>query len=160
MGGMNSDANHFSGWDSTALTVIICSALAIYNAIELELLVLTTFRNYRGLYFWSLVLASLGILPYVLGFFVEYFRWSHITLGTVIVTLGWSLMVTGQSVVLYSRLWLVFAGRHRRLLEGVKWMIIIDALAFHGTTTSSYISVAATPYAYRSSCRVGISRRQ
>lgn len=99
MAGMNSDTNHFSEWDSTALAVLVCSILALYNAVELELLVFTTFRRYRGLYFWSLVLASFGILPYVLGFFVEYFRWSYMTVGTSVVNVGWCLMVTGQSVV-------------------------------------------------------------
>ncbi|KAF2691468.1 hypothetical protein K458DRAFT_286145 [Lentithecium fluviatile CBS 122367] len=132
---MNSDTNHFAAWDSTSLTLLVCSALALYNAVEMELLVFTTFHNYRGLYFYSMVLASFGIIPYVLGFFVEYFRWSHMSLGTAIVTAGWSLMVTGQSVVLYSRLWLVFQGGHKRLLKGVKWMIVIDGLVFHGVTT-------------------------
>jgi hypothetical protein len=159
MGGMNGDQNHFSKWDPTALTVIVCSALALYNALELELLVLTTFRSYRGLYFWSLVLASFGIFPYVLGFFIEYFRWSYMTLGTSIVTTGWILMVTGQSVVLYSRLWLVFAGRHQRLLDWVKWMIIIDALLFHGLTTSSYSVLERQPHTNSSSRRVRITRR-
>jgi hypothetical protein len=43
-------------------------------------------------------------------------------------------MVTGQSVVLYSRLWLVFGPSHRRLLNAVKWRIIFDACLFHGLT--------------------------
>jgi hypothetical protein len=138
MDGMNSAANHFVEWNSTALTVVICSALALYNALELELLILTTFQCYRGLYFWSLALASFGIIPYVLGFFIEYFQWSYMWLGTAIDCIGWTLMVTGQSVVLYSRLWLVFGGRHKRLLKGVKWMIIINAILFHGTVIGSY----------------------
>jgi hypothetical protein len=138
---MNSPANHFSGtYDSNTLAVIICSALSLYNALELELLVFTTFHPYRGLYFWALALASFGIIPYVLGFSIEYFGFSYLALGIAIDTTGWSLMVTGQSVVLYSRLWLVFGGGHHRLLQAVKWMIIIDAVVFHGTTTSMYIT--------------------
>lgn len=133
--GMSSPSNRFVGvYDSTTLTVIVCSALALYNALELELLIFTTFQSYRGLYFWSLVLASFGIIPYVLGFMVEYFRLSSMALGITIDTIGWILMVTGQSVVLYSRLWLVFAGGHRTLLKAVKWMIIVNAIVFHGTT--------------------------
>lgn len=136
---MNSPNNRFDGsYNSNTLTVIVCSALALYNALELELLVFTTFHAYRGLYFWSLVLASFGIVPYVLGFMIEYFRLSWLALGIAIDTTGWTLMVTGQSVVLYSRLWLVFGGGHRRLLRAVKWMIIIDAIVFHGGTSSTY----------------------
>ncbi|KAF2476275.1 uncharacterized protein BDR25DRAFT_209990 [Lindgomyces ingoldianus] len=133
---MNSPANHFSGtWNSNTLSVTVCSALALYNALELELLVFTTFHAYRGLYFWSLVCASFGIIPYVLGYMIEYYELAPLALGIAIDTAGWSLMVTGQSVVLYSRLWLVFGRGHRKLLGGVKWMIIIDGLLFHVTTS-------------------------
>jgi len=117
--GMSSPDNRFAGiYDSDTLVVIICSALALYNALELILLIFTTFHHYRGLYFWSLVLASGGIIPYVLGFLIEYF--------------------TGQSVVLYSRLWLVFGASHYKLLQAVKWMITVDAFVFHCSTVSTY----------------------
>ncbi|KAF2709602.1 hypothetical protein K504DRAFT_378434 [Pleomassaria siparia CBS 279.74] len=133
---MSSSDNKFHGvYDANALTVIICSALALYNSLELVLLVFTTFTAYRGLYFWSLVLASFGIVPYVLGFSIEYFCLSYLALGIAIDTVGWILMVTGQSVVLYSRLWLVFGGSYPRLLKAVKWVIICDGLLFHGMTT-------------------------
>jgi hypothetical protein len=138
--GMSSPDNRFTGiYDSNTLVVIICSALALYNALELTLLIFTTFHHYRGLYFWSLVLASGGIIPYVLGFLIEYFRLTYLALGIAIDTIGWTLMVTGQSVVLYSRLWLVFGASHHRLLQAVKWMIIVDALVFHCTTVSTYV---------------------
>jgi hypothetical protein len=125
----------FSGsWDANTVAVVTCSALALYNALELELLVFTTFTSFSGLYFFSLVLASLGIIPYVLGFMIEYFRLSWMALGIAIDTTGWTLMVTGQSVVLYSRLWLVFGRSHSRLLRAIKWMIIIDGVTFHSIT--------------------------
>ena len=41
-------------------------------------------------------------------------------------------MVTGQSVVLYSRLHLVV--RNRRVLKGILAMIIVDAICLHGPT--------------------------
>ncbi|KAL5402354.1 hypothetical protein PMIN03_010738 [Paraphaeosphaeria minitans] len=126
--------NHFDHWNAEALAVVICSALALYNALELELLIFTTFHAYRGLYFWSLTLASFGVIPYVLGFMIEYFRLSYLSLGTAIDTVGWILMVTGQSVVLYSRLWLVFGNNHKRLLKMIKWMIIFNGSTFHGLT--------------------------
>ncbi|KAJ4358618.1 uncharacterized protein N0V89_003202 [Didymosphaeria variabile] len=126
--------NHFESWNAEALAVVICSALALYNALELELLILTTFHAYRGLYFWSLALASFGVIPYVLGFMIEYFELSYLSLGTAIDTFGWALMVTGQSVVLYSRLWLVFGNGHKRLLQLIKWTIIFNGCTFHGLT--------------------------
>lgn len=42
-------------------------------------------------------------------------------------------MVTGQSLVLWSRLHLV--SRNQRLLNQIKWMVIIDAFLFHIPTT-------------------------
>ncbi|KAF2184839.1 hypothetical protein K469DRAFT_578046 [Zopfia rhizophila CBS 207.26] len=132
---MNSPDNRFRGtFDSTSITLMVCSALSLYNALELELLVFTTFRAYKGLYFWSLVVASFGIIPYVIGFMIEYFRLTVMAVGIAIDTTGWSLMVTGQSVVLYSRLWLVFGRENRKLLRAVKWMIVVDAFLFHVTT--------------------------
>ncbi|KAF2751768.1 hypothetical protein M011DRAFT_393842 [Sporormia fimetaria CBS 119925] len=132
---MNSSDNHFKGnFDANTLTVIICSGLAFYNALELELLILTTFHAYRGLYFWSLVTASFGIIPYVLGYSIKYFKAQWMAPAIAIDTFGWILMVTGQSVVLYSRLWLLFGSGHRKLLAIIKWMIIVDAICFHGTT--------------------------
>jgi hypothetical protein len=74
--------NHFHHWNAEALAVVICSALALYNALELELLIFTTFHAFRGLYFWSLTLASFGVIPYVLGFMIEYFNLSYLSLGT------------------------------------------------------------------------------
>ena len=43
-------------------------------------------------------------------------------------------MVTGQSLVLYSRLHVVLGQANHKLLHGVKWMIIIDAIVFHVST--------------------------
>lgn len=50
---------------ATVLT-IVCAALAVYNALELALLIFTTFKAYHGLYFWSMVTATMGIIPYVM----------------------------------------------------------------------------------------------
>ena len=48
-------------------------------------------------------------------------------------TIGWIMLITGQAVVLYSRLGLIL--NNPRILKAVKWMIIIDAIVFHGMTT-------------------------
>lgn len=134
---MGVSSTDFDGnFHATAVTVTVCSALSLYNALELELLVFTTFHAYRGLYFWSLVIASFGIIPYVVGYMVEYFKLGPLAVGIGIDSLGWSLMVTGQSVVLYSRLWIVLGRGNRKLLDAVKWMIIVDGFVFHATTTS------------------------
>jgi hypothetical protein len=61
-------------WTGTALTVVICTGISISNALELLLLVVITFKKRKGLYFWSLLVTSFSILPYSIGFLIEYLR--------------------------------------------------------------------------------------
>ena len=62
--------------NSLAIKAVIAVfvGLSIYNAIELIALVLITFTRYKGVYFWSLVTASWGIIPYTLGFLLKFFE--------------------------------------------------------------------------------------
>ena len=108
------------------LVVILCSLIAVYNSFELLILISTTFRQYRSLYFWSLLIASFGILPYNFGFLMEYFALAPDWAGVVVDVPGWVMMVTGQSVVLYSRLHLVM--QNQKVLKAVLMMIIVDGV--------------------------------
>lgn len=66
---LDKTTSFFNGqYDSKNVTITICCALALYNAIELLLLIFTTFRKYHGLYFWSMLIATAGIVPYTIGF--------------------------------------------------------------------------------------------
>ncbi|GIJ86516.1 hypothetical protein Asppvi_005405 [Aspergillus pseudoviridinutans] len=105
--------------------------LAWYNAIELVVICFTMFKRWRGAYFWSLLVASTGIIPYGLGLFLKFFNIvRHNYLGThTLVTIGWCCMVTGQSMVLWSRLHLILL--NQRLLRGILYLIIFDAIIFH-----------------------------
>lgn len=109
--------------------------IAWYNAIELIALIFVTFRNYRGLYFWSLLISSaFGVMPYSVGFLMKFFQLTSVTwLSVTLLTLGWYAMVTGQSMVLYSRLHLL--NRNPKVLRPVLCMIIVDAIVLHIPTT-------------------------
>lgn len=116
----------------TALATL--AAVAWYNALELIVLVFVTFREYHGLYFWSLLIsASVGLVPYSLGFLLKFFEIWSAWLSASLITVGWYCMVTGQSVVLYSRLHLVM--RNRRVLRRVLIMICVNVLILHIPTT-------------------------
>lgn len=117
---------------------VICAALASYNAFELILLIFTTFHKYHGLYFWSMVTATCGIFPYVVGMEIMYFdqTFTANTVALVINNLGWISMVTAQSVVLYSRLGIVLGNPNSRILVFTKWMIIIDSFVFYTLATT------------------------
>ncbi|KAI0597153.1 hypothetical protein F4775DRAFT_561715 [Biscogniauxia sp. FL1348] len=89
-------------------------AIACYNSVEIYIFILRTFRRRNGLYFWSMLAANSGIPLHSVSSLLRYFSLAPNTPMTVLVVLGWWLMVTGQSVVLYSRLHLV-VGEPRKL---------------------------------------------
>ncbi|KAL6917289.1 hypothetical protein FSHL1_008716 [Fusarium sambucinum] len=113
--------------------VVVASTLALYNAIELLTLIYLTFKRKAGLYFWSILIASFGILPYCLGWLVVYFDLTHDYVGMIIETIGWVLVISGQSVVLYSRLHLIL--NDRMILRSVLAVIIINGIIWHTTMT-------------------------
>ena len=89
------------GYEGDSLTLKICIAfflgLAMYNVVELIVLIFGTFQRFRGLYFWSLIISAVGIIPYSLGFLFKYFsiltgpgRWGSVFL----LTIGWYPMVS------------------------------------------------------------------
>ncbi len=115
---------------NTALVITSFVAIALYNVVELNFIIFATFKKKRGLYFWSFVVATWSIAPYVIGFLIKDLELSNISaLYVTILVLGWSGMVTGQSVVLYSRLHLV--DRNRTRLRLVLAMIIFNAIICH-----------------------------
>jgi hypothetical protein len=122
---------------SLVIKIIICSSvsLTVYNALELVVLILLVFKAYRGLYFWSLFVTTIGLLPYSIGFSLKLLgvnKWA----GVVLLSVGWYVIVTGQAVVLWSRLHLVLQGeRGPQILKATIWMIIGNAIVLHISTT-------------------------
>ncbi|KAL5336516.1 hypothetical protein BJX70DRAFT_389946 [Aspergillus crustosus] len=117
------------------ITIATLAGITWYNAIELIALVFVTFSDYRGLYFWSLLVSSsVGLIPYSLGFLLKFFNLTTATwLSVTFITIGWYCMVTGQAVVLYSRLHLVLP--NPRILRRVLIMIIVNVIILHFPTT-------------------------
>ncbi|KAI9816224.1 MAG: hypothetical protein M1827_001825 [Pycnora praestabilis] len=133
---------------ATFMAIAAFTAIAWYNAIELNLQVFLTFKRHRGLYFWSLLISSWGCVLHSLGFILKFFQLTtNDYLSVTIITIGWYAMVTGQAVVLYSRLHLVV--REQRTLRLVLSMIIVDAICFHiPTTILTYGSNSSDPNKY------------
>ncbi len=126
--------NWNGSFDAQGLVVILCSGVSLYNALELLLLIPITFKKWKGLYYWSLFISSLSVIPYSVGYLVEFFSVNHVLAGDVVNNIGWITMVTGQSVVLYSRIHLI--QHDQRTLRFLKWMIIVDAVIFYIPTTT------------------------
>ncbi|KAE8381754.1 hypothetical protein BDV26DRAFT_65121 [Aspergillus bertholletiae] len=114
-----------------ALECIVATFITIawYNSIELIILCFTTFKRYGGCYFWSLVVASVSIIPFALGYALLIFEIFPSYFSVALEVAGWWGMVTGQSMVLWSRLHLVV--HSRKILRWTLIMIVTDAILFH-----------------------------
>lgn len=115
----------------TTYAVTSLLSIALYNVLELTFLLFFTFKRRAGLYFWSFLVSSWGIAVYAVGLILKDF---HITdnipaFYATLIVFGWCAMVTGQSLVLYSRLHLIV--RRRIILRSVLVMIIVNAIILH-----------------------------
>lgn len=123
------------------ISMIVFSSIALYNAVELIILLFFTFQKYRGLYFWTMMVsAAVGVIPHTVGYILEFFELAPLWVGLLISTIGFYAMIPGQSVVLYSRLHLVV--QDHRILRFVLWLIIIDAFILLIPTTVLTFSTA------------------
>jgi len=120
-------------WNTLFVVVAFCS-IALYNFIELNTIIFTTFKRRSGLYFWSFLISTNGIAPYAIGFLLKDLRLSPSQyLDLTLIIIGWVCLVTGQAFVLYSRLHLVLRDGHK--LRLVRAMIIMNAIICHVPTT-------------------------
>ena len=129
----------------TARTSILIAMLtiSIYMAALVDLKALATFKRYNTLYFWSLLVTSWGIILHSLGVILKWFVGScPWEVHTAFSSFGWWCMVTGQSLVLYSRLHL--AVRDKRILRAILVMIVVDFCLFQvPTTLQKFLSTQA-----------------
>ncbi|KKK17114.1 hypothetical protein ARAM_006290 [Aspergillus rambellii] len=104
-------------------------ASAVYNALELIIIIFFMFHHYFNLYFWSLmVTAAFGVIPQSVGLFLKYFELATISIPVTLSTVGWCIMATGHSLVLYSRLHFVLF--NKLALRLILFLIIADAVIF------------------------------
>ncbi|KAJ5886003.1 uncharacterized protein N7473_008677 [Penicillium subrubescens] len=111
------------------LQVVSMFAIGAYNALETGVVTFDTFKHYRGLYFWSMQVSSWGILLHAIPAMVRFVSVAPNLPMSIPFILGWYAMVTGQALVLYSRLHLVISDINK--LSWVLWMIILNALVLH-----------------------------
>ncbi len=135
---------------SSILILMAMLTISMYMAALVDLKALATFKRYNTLYFWSLLVTSWGIILHSLGVLLKWFVGScPWELFTAFSSFGWWCMVTGQSLVLYSRLHL--AVRDKRILRAILIMIIVDFCLFQvPTTLQKFLSTRANPGAWLS----------
>jgi hypothetical protein len=134
MGGNYGISGTLNASPAVVLLTISFIAIAWYNCVELQAMIWMTFKKRRGLYLYSLLFTSWGTIIAVLGIFLKFFNICTDEMVNVAVTMiGWMPMITGQSLVLYSRLHLIV--RDTRKLRWILWMIIVNFWLFEATTT-------------------------
>ncbi|CAC9892091.1 unnamed protein product [Aureobasidium pullulans] len=120
------------------------TAIAWYNSAELIILVLVVFKRYSGLYFWSLLITSASIIPYSVGAWLKQVGESDAMGMIILSSIGWVVMVPGQSLVLYSRLHCIT--QNQKLLKGILYMIIINAIIL--TVPTNVLSLGSNSSKY------------
>ena len=131
----------------TAYSVISAfSALALWLSIELLVQLYFTFKRCKGLYYWSCLLTTCGIILQVIGFSMLQMFAPNCprVLYTLIGTVGWNINDCGFSVVLYSRLHLTGCGP--RLLRRLLILIVLTAIVFHTPITVCAFGLATSSW--------------
>lgn len=105
----------------TAMVIAAFCAIAWVNTLEMQARIWLKFKRFRGLYFWCLVLSSWGCAIHALGFVILDFRIiMQANAVGVVIGVSWWCMVTGQALVLYSRLHLVVQDSRK-----VRWVLVM-----------------------------------
>lgn len=130
---LNDIGNRLGSELSPSTTYIVSSFLsvALYNVLELTFILFLTFKRRKGLYFWSFLASTWGIAIYAIGFILKDFGLANSIpyFYVTLIVVGWCMMVTGQSMVLYSRLHLIM--QNRLVLRLILGMIIVNAIILH-----------------------------
>lgn len=116
----------FTGVRGVVVALAAFVAIAWYNSLELIVLILFTFEHYKGTYFWSLLITTtVGVLPHSVGYLLLYFNLTSATwLSLTLTAIGWWVMITGQLIILWSRLHLVLW--NQRVLRLILGMILVN----------------------------------
>ncbi|KAL4878820.1 hypothetical protein BJY04DRAFT_107754 [Aspergillus karnatakaensis] len=101
-------------------------AIAAYNAIELLFWIFNFFKRRRGLYFWSILTATLSLAGFMISTTLSYFKIGPFLLTGLATAFLYPCLLTAQLLVLYSRLHLISQSRH--ILRFVFWLIIITSI--------------------------------
>ncbi|KAG9249738.1 uncharacterized protein F5Z01DRAFT_696896 [Emericellopsis atlantica] len=119
------------------MTIAGFFSIACYNCIEILIILLDRFKRHNSLYFWSMLVTTLGILLHSIVVLLRYYGLGPNFMLAVLTCIGWYGMVTGFSVVLYSRLHLVVSDESRT--RWVLIMIIISFCIFHVPVTVLFL---------------------
>ncbi|KAM3439711.1 hypothetical protein NHJ13734_003592 [Beauveria thailandica] len=112
-----------------AMAMAGLSSIAWYIGIEINVSLFILFKRKRGLYFWSCLIASWGvILQPIFMLLADFNVWKDAVPSLVMIYLTWFMMVVPQSWVLYSRLHLLM--RATNTLQIIKYVLVFNSIVF------------------------------
>lgn len=129
----------------TIVQILAMFSIGAYNSLEVVMGIFERFKKYRGLYFWSMQVAAWGILLHAVPAQIRYIQNAPDLPMAVPFIIGWMCMVTGQAVVLYSRLHLVV--HDVRHIRWVLWMIIANFFILHIPMAVLFFNLGHIPLA-------------
>ncbi|KAL5338182.1 hypothetical protein BJX70DRAFT_398897 [Aspergillus crustosus] len=117
-------------------------AVTAYNCLELLIWLTNIFHRRSGLYFYSMLLATLGLTVYTIMTFVQIYVGAQHIASLIVFTFSSAALITGHILTLYSRLDLLLCpqfgsgDRNPRLLRAILIMIIVTTVIFVGPVTA------------------------
>lgn len=121
-----------------AMTIAGLFGISVFASIEILFSIFHRFKRRKGLYFWSMLVACIGIPVHATAVLLRMFGLAPNVPMCCITVLGWWAMVTGQSVVLYSRLHLF---SNQRKIRWVLMMIITNFIILHIPVSTLYLII-------------------
>lgn len=122
--------------------IAVFTGLAIWSTLHLTVQILFFFKQYRGLYFWSLIITSWALSIREVGFLMRWVApnvpWQF---SLALAEAGWIGMVTGFSIVLWSRLQIITS--NSLVMRGVLGMIVTNGFVFHSALVILQYGLAA-----------------
>jgi hypothetical protein len=122
------------------IEIVSMFSIGAYNALETVFITFDIVKNYRSLYFWSMQVASWGILVHALPAMACFLSHAPSLPMSIPFLIGWYAMVTGHSVVLYSRLHLVVLDVSK-VRWVVLWMIIVNVCILYVPMTVLFLGL-------------------
>ncbi|KAL1609881.1 hypothetical protein SLS60_001546 [Paraconiothyrium brasiliense] len=124
-----------------AMTIAAFFGISVYNSIEILFTIFHRFKTHTGLYFWSMLIACIGIPVHATAVLLRNFELAPNVPMCVFIVVGWWAMVTGQAVVLYSRLHLV----NDKKIRWVLIMIVVNFIVLHLPVSGLYLAINIRP---------------
>ncbi|KAK4071811.1 hypothetical protein Purlil1_13303 [Purpureocillium lilacinum] len=113
-----------------AYLILGFNIIAIYNVIELTFMICERFKRHSRLYYWVLLVTTYGIAAYAVGSILKIKMPSPKSyVYLTLIEVGWIAMVTGHSMVLWSRLHLLLNSPF--WLKTTIYMIVFNAIMCH-----------------------------